>query len=119
MTLAVTPELLAAELIADAIPASVLLVESTLIDVVEPPTAIVKVPVPTVEFALAMGCEVRLAEVARLFTCREYWPATATEDAVAEAMVLSATVASNPASVPGVSSGPSAACNVSSALVKE
>ena len=73
MMLAVTPGLLSAELIAAAMPASVLSVESILIDVEAPPTAIVRVPVPTtVEEPPTNGLDVSVAGVARLFTSREY-----------------------------------------------
>ncbi len=47
ITLALTPGLFGAELMAAAMPASVLLVESMVIAVDEPPTEMVRVPVPT------------------------------------------------------------------------
>ena len=56
MMLAVTPGLFGAELIAEAMPASVLLVESMVIEVEAPPTAMVSVPVPTTAAALDTGC---------------------------------------------------------------
>ena len=72
MMLALTPGLFGAALIAAAIPAGVSLVESMLIEAVEPPTAIVKVPVPTAEVALATGSDVSVAAVARFCTESEY-----------------------------------------------
>ena len=119
MMLAVTPGLLDAELIAAAMPASELLVESMVIAVDAPPTAMVRVPVPTAAALPAnTGFEVKVAEVARLFTCSEYWPATASEVVVAVAMLLSATVAANPANWLASSSGGSASFRVSSAEAK-
>src|SRR3984885_1000188 len=115
--LAVTPGLFGAALIAAAIPASVLSFVPMAIEEDAPLTVRVRVPVPIAVLELATGAEVRVAEVAKFLTSREYWPAAASEDAVAEAMVVSPTVASYPARVPGVSSVDSVACNVSSALV--
>ena len=71
------------------------------------------------DLELVTGAEVRVAAVARLLTSREYWPATASEVVVAEAMVLSATVASKPASWLGSSRAPRLDCRVSRALVNE
>ena len=98
MMLALTPGLFGAELIAAAIPASVLSVESMLTVVDELPTAIVNVPVPMVVPDDATGWEVSDAAVARFFTSKEYVPATAPAAALAVATVLSATAALNPAS---------------------
>jgi len=99
MTLALTPGLLGAALIAAAIPASVSLDESMLIEVEEPPTVIDRVPVPTTASApAATGAEVSVCDVARFCTASEYCPATALEVVLAEAMLGSATVASKPAS---------------------
>ncbi len=66
------PGLFGAELIAAAMPDRVLSVESMVMDEVAPPTEICRVPVPTVELALAMGCEVSDEAVARFWTSREY-----------------------------------------------
>ena len=63
--LAVTPGLLVDPLIAAAIPASVLLVESMTIEALDPPTAMFKVPVPIVAPELATGWE------RQAFGCRE------------------------------------------------
>jgi hypothetical protein len=117
MMLAVTPGLFGAELMAEAIPCSVLSVESMLIGAVRPPTVIFSVPVPTVEVALATGPDDSDAAVAMFFTAIEYCPATAPEVAVAVAMVLSATVAVKPASAAGSSMLASVLCSVSRALV--
>src|SRR5208282_4184064 len=68
MMLALTPGLFGAELIAAAMPASVLSVESMLIEVDDVPTAIVNVPVPTGVPELATGCEVSEAAVATFCT---------------------------------------------------
>ncbi len=120
MMLAVTPGLLLAELIAEAMPARVLSVVSMLIDVEAPPTAIVRIPVPTtVEEPPSNGLDVRVADVARLFTSREYWPATAPEVVLADAMVLSATVALRPDNWLGSSRAGSDCWSVSRALVKD
>src|SRR5882757_3039962 len=116
--LAVTPGLFAAELISAAMPDSELLVESMVREMERDPTATVSVPVPTAAATLACGLEVSVAEVARLFTCSEYWPATAFEDVVAVAMFLSATVALKPANWLGSSSAGRASFNASSAAVK-
>ncbi len=51
------------------------------------------VPVP-ISVPLATGAELSDAAVARFCTSREYCPGTASELVLAEAMVLSATVAS-------------------------
>src|ERR1700675_3841779 len=119
MMLAVTPGLLLAELMAEAMPARVLWVVSILIDVEAPPTAIVRVPVPTTVVEPPTNAwDVSVAGVARLFTCREYWPATASALVVADAMFLSATVAAKPANCLGSSRAGSASFSVSSALVK-
>ena len=88
------PGLLGAELMAVAMPESVSLVESMVIDVEAAPTAMFNVPVPMVVSPLATGAELSDAAVARFCTSREYWPGTASELVLAEAMVLSATVAS-------------------------
>ncbi len=69
ITLALTPTF-GAELMAEAMPASVLLVESMVIAVDELPTAMVSVPVPTAA-VLDRGAEVAVATVARLFTSKE------------------------------------------------
>jgi hypothetical protein len=50
--------------------------------------------VPMTVSPLATGAEVSVAAVARFCTSREYCPGTALESVLAEAMVLSATVAS-------------------------
>jgi hypothetical protein len=71
MTLAVTPGLFGAELIAEAMPASVLSVESMLIDVDALPTAMVRVPVPIAVDELATCAEVCVSAVARLPTSSE------------------------------------------------
>ena len=92
MTLAVTPGLFGAELIAEAMPESVSLLESMVMEVEAAPTPTVSVPVPIV-LELATAFDVREAAVARFWTSSEYWPSTAFELVVAEAMVLSATVA--------------------------
>ncbi len=55
MTLAVTPGLFAAELIAEAMPESVLLLESMVMEVDAAPTPKVSVPVPIVRAQLATG----------------------------------------------------------------
>src|ERR1700733_6264061 len=118
MMLAVTPGLLGAELISAAMPASELLVVSMVIAIELEPTATVSVPVPTAVAELARCAEVIVADVARLFTCNEYWPATPSEVVVAVAMLGSATVAANPANWLGSSSGGNASFRVSSAAVK-
>ena len=115
ITLALTPTF-GVELMAEAMPASVLLVESMVIAVDALPTAMVSVPVPTAA-VLDSGAEVAVATVARLFTSNEYVPATASEPVVALAMFLSATVAANPASWVGSSSAGSESFKVSSAAV--
>ncbi len=89
-----------------------------LIEVEAPPTAIDKVPVPTTEVELGTGCEVSVADVARFCTSSEYCPAAAPELVLADAMVLSATVASKPARVLGSSKVDSVDCRVLSALLK-
>jgi hypothetical protein len=116
MMLAVTPGLLVAELMAEAMPARVSLPEPMVIVVEALPTAMVNVPVP-IAAVLDSGAEVNVAAVARWLTCREYWPATASDVVVAEAMLLSATVASNPANWLGFSMAWTACCSVSRALV--
>jgi hypothetical protein len=93
MTLAVTPGLSVALLIAEAMPESVSSVESMEMEVEALPTVKVSVPVPTAVLPLATGAEVSVAAVARFCTSREYCPGTAVESVVAEAMVLSPTVA--------------------------
>src|ERR1700677_192196 len=118
MTLAVTPGLFDAELMAEAMPETVSSLESMVIEVDAPPTASVNVPVPIAAPALENACEVREAAVARFWTSKEYVPGTASESVVAEAMVLSATVASYPASWDGSSRVESVACNVLRALEK-
>ncbi len=76
----------------------------------------VSVPVPTcVPFEKA--ADVAVATLARLFTCSEYDPATASDVVVAEAMFLSATVAVNAASWLGSSKAGSESFRVSSAAV--
>ena len=69
ITLALTPAL-GVELMAAAMPESVLSVESMVIAVEEPPTAMVSVPVPTAA-VLDKAAEVAVATVARLFTSKE------------------------------------------------
>ena len=64
ITLAETPGLFAAEFMAEAMPASVLLLVSILIAVEAPPTAMVSVPVPSAA-ELETGAEVALAVVDR------------------------------------------------------
>ena len=107
-----------AELMAEAIPASVLSFEPMAIEAEAPLTVTVNVPLPTAVLEFATGFEVSVAEVAKFLTRREYWPAAAPEDAVADAMSVSPTAASNPARVPGVSKVDKVACRVSSALLK-
>jgi hypothetical protein len=104
---------------AEAIEAKVLSLESMLIAVDWSPTDKVKVPVPTTELELANAWEVSVVLVARLFTSKEYCPATASESVLAVATVLSATVASKPASWLEVSRPCAADCRVSSALANE
>ena len=69
--LAVTPGLSGAALMAAAIPASVSLLESTLMVDVAPPTLIASVPVPIAVVEPATAAEVRVAEVARFWTSSE------------------------------------------------
>jgi hypothetical protein len=83
-----------------------------------PPTLIVKLPVPMLVFALVTGADVRVAALARFWTANVYVPATAVEEAVADAMLVSPTVASNPARVLALSTAARAVCRVSSELVK-
>jgi hypothetical protein len=119
MMLAETPGFPGAELMAEAIPAKVLSLESILMAVDWLPTDSVKVPVPTCELELANAWDVNVALLARLFTSKEYCPATASELVVAVATVLSATVASKPASWLEVSIPCAAVCKVSIALANE
>jgi hypothetical protein len=81
------------------------------------PTLSVKFPVPMVVLELVNADDVSVVEVARFCTANEYVPATAVEEAVAEAMLVSATVASNPARVLALSTAASAVCRASSELV--
>ena len=102
---------------AAAIPARVLSLEvmAMLADV--PPTLIVRLPVPMVVVELVTGAEVRVAALARFCTANVYVPATAVEEAVADAMLVSPTVASNPAKVLVSSTAARAVCKASSELV--
>ena len=68
ITLALTPAF-GAELMAAAMPERVLLVESMAMSVEEPPTEIVRVPVPTAAVA-DRGAEVAVATVASYFRAR-------------------------------------------------
>jgi hypothetical protein len=117
MMLALTPGLLVAPLMAAAIPASVLSLEVIAMVADVPPTLIVKLPVPMVVLELVTGAEVRVAALARFCTANVYVPATASEDAVAVAMLVSPTVASNPARVLVLSTAARAVWRVSSELV--
>ena len=81
------------------------------------PTLIVKFPVPMVVLELATAADVSVVEVARFCTAKEYVPATAVEEAVADAILVSPTVASNPANVLALSTAARAVCRVSSELV--
>ena len=69
--LAVTPGLLGALLIAEAMPASVLSVPSIAMLAEVPPTVMSSVPVPTAVVALAKAAVDRLAAVARFCTDKE------------------------------------------------
>jgi hypothetical protein len=115
--LALTPGLLVALLIAATMPCRLLSLGSMAIEVDAPPTLIVKVPVPITVVSVATGCEARLAAVAKLVTCSEYWAGTASEVAVAEAMVVSARLAVRPANEDGFWSVVKVACSVASALL--
>ena len=116
--LALTPGLFGAALMAAAIPARVLSLESMVIGAETPPTESVSVPVPMATAEFATGVEDRLAAVARFCTSREYVAGIAPEVADAVATVVSATVAVRPARVLGLSRVVSVACSVSSALLK-
>ncbi len=95
ITLAVTPGLLGAALMAEAMPDRVSLLESMVIEVEALPTASVeRTGADRRVSPLATGAEVSVAAVARFCTSSEYWPGAASELVLAEAMVLSATVAS-------------------------
>jgi hypothetical protein len=117
MMLALTPGLLGDPLMAAAMPASVLSLDvMAMVDEV-PPTLIVKLPVPIVVFELVTGAEVKVAALARFCTANVYVPATAVEEAVAVAMLVSPTVASKPAKVLVLSTAARAVFKASSELV--
>jgi hypothetical protein len=117
MILALTPGLFEALLMAPAIPARVLSLEEMAMVADVEPTLIVKFPVPTVVAELVNAADVSVVEVARFCTANEYVPATAVAEAVADAMLVSPTVASNPANVLVLSTAARAVCSVSSELV--
>ncbi len=117
-TLAVTPGLFTAPLIAAAMPDKVLSVESMFMVAEFPPTAMTNAPVPTAVFAPANALDERLAAVARFCTVREYWAGMASDVAEAVAMVSSPRLTMRPAKAFGLSRVVNVACNVSSALLK-